>query len=113
MAQSSKRAIRAAFRNAVFQRAGYQCECCGVAGYDRQSECLDGKVELDAHHITNRNEMPHGGYVKENGISVCGDCHLKAEEFWSTGQAAKGFSPTDLYDLIGSSLEKAIAASEL
>jgi len=56
--------------------------------------------------------MPNGGYVKENGISVCDDCHLKAETFWSTGEALEGFSPADLYKLIGSSLEDATAASE-
>lgn len=113
MARSRKRAIRSAFRKAVFERAGYRCECCGVAGYDRQSDQVHGKVELDAHHITNRNEMPNGGYVKENGISVCDDCHLKAEEFWSTGKAPDGFSPTELYELIGSRLEEAVSASEL
>jgi hypothetical protein len=56
--------------------------------------------------------MPNGGYVKQNGISVCDDCHLKAEAFWSTGEAIEGFSPEDLYNLIGSSLEIATKASE-
>ena len=70
------------------------------------------KVALDAHHITNREEMPNGGYVKQNGISVCDDCHLKAEAFWSTGESVQGFSPEDLYKLIGSSLEIATKASE-
>jgi len=56
--------------------------------------------------------MPSGGYVKENGISVCDDCHLKAEEFWSTGTPVEGYSPDDLYRIIGSSHKQAIAASE-
>ena len=56
--------------------------------------------------------MPNGGYVKENGISVCDDCHLKAEEFHSTGTAVEGFSPDDLYKKIGSSHEQAVAAAE-
>lgn len=69
-------------------------------------------MELDAHHITNRNEMPKGGYVAENGISVCDDCHLKAEQFWSTGIAVEGFSPEELYTKIGSSYDEAVAASD-
>ena len=113
MTQSRKRAIRAAFRKAVFERAGYCCECGGVAGRDRQSEPSAEKVELDVHHITNRNELPNGGYVEENGISVCGECHSKAEEAWATGTAVEGFAPADLYELIGSSLEEAFEASEL
>lgn len=55
--------------------------------------------------------MPNGGYVKENGISVCDECHLKAEEFWSTGEAVEGFSPDDLYKLINSSFDEAVKSS--
>ncbi len=85
-------------------------------GHDRQTGEFVGvdvpRVNLDAHHITDRNEMPNGGYVKENGISVCDDCHLKAEEFHSTGIAVEGFAPADLYQKIDSSHEKAVAAAE-
>lgn len=85
-------------------------------GHDRQTGKFVGvdvpRVNLDAHHITDRTEMPNGGYVKENGISVCDDCHLKAEEFHSTGTAVEGFSPDDLYQKIGSSHEKAVTAAE-
>ena len=55
--------------------------------------------------------MPNGGYVKENGISVCDDCHLKAEAFWSTGEAIEGFSPDDLYKIINSSFDEAVKSS--
>lgn len=68
--------------------------------------------ELDAHHITDRRLMPNGGYVKENGISLCEDCHKKAEEFHSTGVAHPGYHPDDLYKAINSNLEKALEASE-
>jgi len=68
--------------------------------------------ELDAHHITDRNLIPHGGYVKENGISLCPECHIKAEVYHSTGTAVAGYAPDDLYKAINSNLEKAIAASE-
>lgn len=93
--------VRTAFRESVFKRDGFRCRKCS-----KPSE------EMDAHHITDRNLMPNGGYVKENGISLCPPCHLLAEEFWSTGKAAEGFDVGTLYLLIGSSHEKAVAASE-
>jgi predicted restriction endonuclease len=98
---SQKKKIRQEFRDAVFGRDKHKCRGCGVAN-----------VELDAHHITDRNDMPNGGYVKENGISLCAECHIKAEEFHSTGVSHPGFSPEDLYKMIGSSHLRAVAASE-
>ena len=64
---------------------------------------------MDVHHITDRKEMPNGGYVKENGITVCRPCHLDCEQFHITGGTrwVKGRHPSDLYDLIDSS--KALA----
>jgi 5-methylcytosine-specific restriction endonuclease McrA len=112
MEKSRKKLLRAQFRGSVFARDKYKCRCCGKLGYDRQSEPVINLIPLDAHHITDRSQIPNGGYVKENGISVCDDCHLKAEAFWSTGEAIEGFAPEDLYKLIGSSLEEAIIASE-
>lgn len=67
---------------------------------------------LDVHHVTDRHLLPNGGYVKENGISLCAPCHEKAEEFHRTGVAHPGYSVDDLYRKIGSDLEKATAASE-
>ena len=69
----TKQHIRDKFRNDVLERDGYKCKVCGMGG-----------VKLDAHHITNRKQMPNGGYVKENGISLCDrqdGCHWKAEQF--------------------------------
>ena len=51
-----KQKVREDFRNSVFERDGHKCKICG------------SNDKLDAHHITDRNEMPNGGYVKENGI---------------------------------------------
>lgn len=67
---------------------------------------------LDAHHITDRNLMPNGGYVKENGISLCPPHHENAEVFHSTGTPLPGWAPDDLYEAIGSTHQRAIAASE-
>ncbi|MCA9662995.1 MAG: HNH endonuclease, partial [Myxococcales bacterium] len=64
-----------------------------------------------AHHITDRNAMPNGGYVAENGIALCPACHEKAERFHATGHALAGFHPDDLYRIVGSSREKAERAS--
>ena len=108
MSQQKKR-VRAAFRAAVFGRDGYRCVGCGFRSSPEAAE-----RELDAHHITDRREMPDGGYVRENGISLCkvgDDCHRKAEQYHSTGTAAPGFGPDELYEKIGSSYEAAYAAS--
>ena len=98
---SNKKQTRQRFRDQTFTRDKHQCRVCGVKDQP-----------LDAHHVTNRKEMPNGGYVPENGISLCPTCHEKAEVFHSTGTALPGFSPDDLYRLIGSSYEKAVRASE-
>jgi len=101
-----KQLVREHFRSSVFERDGSKCRVCGRKD-----------VKLDAHHITDRNEMPNGGYVKENGITLCdteNGCHSKAEIFHITNGTAweVGFHPNDLYRLIGSSKELAILKSE-
>ncbi len=102
---ADKKRTRQEFRDAVFKRDGNKCRCCGWSLFQ------DG-VQLDAHHITDRNLLSNGGYVKENGISLCPGCHEKAEVFHSTGTALPGWSPDDLYAKIGSSRELAEAISK-
>lgn len=99
--KENKKQVRANFRNAVFERDQFMCRVCSSK---------DGR--LDAHHVTDRNDMPAGGYVKENGISLCVGCHVLAEQFHRTGVAEPNYSPEDLYKLIGSSREAALAASQ-
>jgi 5-methylcytosine-specific restriction endonuclease McrA len=102
----SKSEIRARFRKAVFKRDGHRCAVCGIA---------ESEVEkLDAHHITDRNEMPNGGYVPENGISLCPKCHIKAEIYHTSDgwDWARGYHPNSLYFRIGTSPETAVEASE-
>lgn len=98
---AEKKRVRAAFRDAVFARDRHRCRTCGEAD-----------KPLDAHHITDRNLMPGGGYVPENGIALCPTCHEKAEVFHQTGSALPGFSPEELYKLIGSSETLARKASQ-
>jgi 5-methylcytosine-specific restriction endonuclease McrA len=100
---SDKKHIREAFRTAVFNRDDHACRKCGAAG-----------CKLDAHHITDRHDMPNGGYVLENGISLCEPCHQKAE-VWHASQHQRsepGYSPDELYQTIGSNLDTAWDASE-
>lgn len=118
-----KKQVRAAFRAAVFARDRYRCVLCGRPGKDRQGG--DGHapyhpgvpaadlVPLDAHHITDRHALPGGGYVTENGATLCdAGCHARAEAYHQTGAALPGAAPADLYRLIGSSYEEAYRASE-
>jgi hypothetical protein len=77
-----KKSIREAFRTAVFQRDGYRCVICNSPDH------------INAHHITNRDEMKDGGYSVDNGITLCWKCHLLAEKFY----------PNNLYLMIGSKL---------
>lgn len=114
----NKKQIRSSFRLAVFSRDRYRCRGCGIKGKDRQGgdEHLryhpdDSVVPLDAHHITNRNDMPNGGYTKANGITVCDECHHKAEAWLQNGVGDPGFAPEDLYLLIESSSQTAIDLS--
>ena len=99
-----KKSIRSAFRTIVLDRDRHRCKVCKIIP-------VNGDDGLDVHHITNRKEMPNGGYVNGNGIALCSCCHKKAEEFHCTGEAAEGYSPEDLYKLIGSSYKKAIIMS--
>lgn len=97
----TKKQIRENFRDSVFKRDRNKCCFCSETS------------NLDAHHITDRNEMPNGGYVKENGISLCEKHHLEAELFHiSNGKKWKeGMHPNDLYRKIHSSYEVAYNAS--
>jgi 5-methylcytosine-specific restriction endonuclease McrA len=103
----NKKQIREDFRQSVFKRDNFTCKVCNT------KRSVD---ELDSHHITDRNEMPNGGYVKENGITVCiENCHLKVELFHiSNGEKwEEGLHPDDLYKIIKSSKELAIEKSNI
>ncbi|RKZ87371.1 MAG: hypothetical protein DRQ39_04340 [Gammaproteobacteria bacterium] len=96
-----KKQIRENFRAAVFKRDGNKCKMC------------DSVDDLAAHHIMDRTIMPKGGYVKENGITVCPPCHERAEQYHISGGAKfdEGWHPTDLYTKIGSTHTMALRAS--
>ena len=93
----AKKQIRENFRKVVFTRDHYKCVFCE-------------KDAVDAHHITDRTEMPNGGYILENGISLCEEHHKMAEKYHETNgkEWLKGFHPDDLYKKINSSKQLAI-----
>lgn len=87
----AKKKARALFSKVVFERDGYKCVFCSIT------------EELDAHHITDRNDMPNGGYVAENGITLCPDHHRRAESGYPTAD--------ELYSKIGTDYNQAFVAS--
>lgn len=91
---------RKQFNEDCLKRDGYKCVFCGL------------DIDLDVHHITDRHEMPNGGYAMSNGITVCEQHHLMCEEHHATGHAVVGFHPDDLYAKIGSSKSKAYIDSQ-
>jgi 5-methylcytosine-specific restriction endonuclease McrA len=84
-----KKAQRAAFREAVFTRDKHRCKVCGAS-----------EGPLDAHHITPREEMPGGGYIAENGITLCAECHVGAEDYLQGRRREPRFAPETLRILI-------------
>ena len=113
-----KQQLRDAFREAVFARDGYRCAVCGF-----QSSKETADHDLDAHHITPREQMPGGGYVVQNGVSLCAPertggkmalgCHYKAESVLA--KIAEGYGPEDehslWYDMSPQSLYRKIGSS--
>lgn len=55
------------FREGVFARDGHRCVACG-------------EDAVDAHHIIERRLWPDGGYILDNGASLCSYCHMEAEQ---------------------------------
>lgn len=96
---AAKKRARAVFNEVCIKR-DERCRLCPLINKTPVQD-------LEVHHITNRNDMPKGGYVKENGITLCKRHHLEVET--STNYF---YSANYLYELIGSSYEKALDASK-
>ena len=93
-----KRDKRELFNQFCLVRDEYECRVCKAT------------ENLEVHHIIDRHEIPNGGYVKENGITLCPSCHIKAEEYHKTNNInfIPNYHPDDLFKLINSSKELAI-----
>lgn len=99
----AKELTRDIFFAEVVTRADLRCQAPGCRF---RTVVLRAREDLDAHHITSRKRFPRGGYVRENGISLCKPCHVKAE------RGDPGFEAEALYKIIGSSYDKARVAEE-
>ena len=86
---------RKQFNEDCLERDGHKCYFCEI------------NFALDVHHITNRKDMPNGGYVKSNGITVCPRHHLLCEEWHQTGDGVMKYKPENLYIYIDSSYDEA------
>lgn len=97
----AKRILRETFREEVYRRDGYMCCIC------HRHESIE--CHLDAHHITDRHEMPNDGYALSNGITLCPEHHRKAEVYHQTHHQTwvPNLSPDELYQLIGSTYQQA------
>jgi len=91
---------RKAFNEACLKRDKNKCVFCNIT------------EDLDVHHITDRHDMPNGGYAPSNGISLCNEHHLLAEEWHATGTGREEYSANSLYKQIGSSYQKAYTESQ-
>lgn len=52
------------WREAVYERDNYTCQCCGAYG-----------VQLNAHHLNSFAEYPELRLEVDNGITLCEQCH--------------------------------------
>lgn len=59
MPKANKKQVRRKFREDTFDRDNYHCKWCGADFSDMDSP----ELALDAHHITDRDDIPNGGYV--------------------------------------------------
>lgn len=80
---------------------------------DKNACVICHEASDEVHHITDRHEMPNGGYALENGITLCSSHHFMAEMFHISKQRwwCVGFHPNDLYDKIDASFIEALNAS--
>lgn len=117
---SKKKKIRKKFREGVFKRDNYTCQICGAKYSSKDAEPEMKKI--NAHHITDRSLLPGGGYIIENGITLCDEngnyfgkisCHQIAE-LWHIYNKSDRYAvymsdhiihPNFLYNKIDSSLE--------
>jgi len=93
---------RSKFRETVFERDNHNCIVPACS-----------KDAVDAHHIIERKLWDDGGYVPENGASVCNEHHRLAEDnvippqaFWRwTDQTQNVLLPDGLTDLRSNSTD--------
>lgn len=86
---------RRKFNEDCLDRDGYKCVFC------------DETEGLNVHHITDRHEMPNGGYHTTNGITVCEEHHLECEKYHMEEPCEDQYLPDSLYKKLGTTSEEA------
>jgi hypothetical protein len=91
---------RKEFNEDCLSRDGHKCVFCN-------------EIEnLDVHHITDRHDMPNGGYGCLNGITLCEDHHLLCEEYHISGFCEEKYHPSSLYIKINTTFDDAFKQCE-
>lgn len=86
---------RKEFNEGCLSRDGHKCVFCDVTD------------NLDVHHITDRHNMPNGGYAVKNGITLCDEHHLLCEQFHMGNKCELIYLPSALYSKINTTFDDA------
>lgn len=70
--------INIQWRNDVYKRDDYTCQCCGKKG-----------VYLVAHHLDGYNWCKDGRFDINNGITLCENCHKEFHHIYGYGNNTK------------------------
>lgn len=73
------------WRGDVLERDGYECQDCGSGD------------DLHTHHIISVSENSDKALDRDNGITVCVDCHVKRHEEQNEGHLAPLIKTTPTY----------------
>jgi hypothetical protein len=74
---------REEFNTIVFERDNYHCAIC------------KDKEDVVVHHILDRKCFKNGGYFAKNGITLCKQCHWRAEKGEYTCDELRKFAKID------------------
>ena len=78
------------WKNKVFKRDNYTCQCCGKRGGN-----------LNAHHLYNFAEYKDLRYEVDNGITFCERCHLiNYPNSFHSIYGEKNNTPEQVYEFI-------------
>lgn len=86
------------WKNKVFERDNYTCQCCGKRGGN-----------LNAHHLYNFAEYEDLRYDIENGITFCEECHLvNYPNSFHSIYGEKNNTPEQVYEFINMRKKEAV-----